>query len=132
VLGHTATVQLARQHSAGHYYVFSLITPPGHGIPPHVHDREDEMIHVVEGTFLITLGGRQYRAGPGDQVFFPRLVAHAFQNIGSSAGRTVWTVVPGGNFEDFFEQLAGLPPGPPDPQRVGAIFAAFGMTLQAS
>jgi quercetin dioxygenase-like cupin family protein len=129
VLGHSAIVQLARRDSAGHYYVFALTTPPGHGIPPHVHDREDELIHVVEGTFLITLGGAQYTAGPGDQIFFPRHIPHAFQNIGSTAGRTVWTVVPGGNFEDFFERLSALPAGPPDLAQVAAIFADFGMKI---
>jgi quercetin dioxygenase-like cupin family protein len=131
VLGHAVTMQIARRESAGHYYVFSLTTPPGHGIPPHVHEREDELIHVVAGTFLIALGDRQYTAGPGDQIFFPRHVPHAFQNIGSTAGQTVWTVVPGGNFEAFFERLGALPPGPPDPQQVSAIFAEFGMTILA-
>ncbi len=129
VLGHSVVVQLSRSDSQGHYYVFALTTPPGHGIPPHVHGREDELINVIEGTFLITLGGREFTAEAGDQIFFPRHIPHAFQNIGSTAGKTVWTVVPGGNFEDFFDRLSALPPGPPDPARVAAIFAEFGMQI---
>jgi quercetin dioxygenase-like cupin family protein len=131
VLGHAVTIQLARAQSQGHYYVFSLTTPPGHGIPEHVHDREDELITVVDGAFRVTLGGREYTAQRGDQIFFPRHIPHSFQNIGSVAGKTVWTVVPGGNFEDCFEQLGALPPGPPNLSRVSQIFAAFGMKITA-
>ena len=131
VLGHSVTIKLAHAETSGHYYLFSLSTPPGLGIPPHVHDREDELIHVVEGEFLITLGDRQFTAGPGDEVFFPRHVPHAFQNVGSRAGKTIWTVVPGGNFEEFFERLAALPPGPPDLHKVAGIFSAYGMTIVA-
>lgn len=129
VLGHAVTVQLSRRHAGGHYYVFSVITPPGHGIPRHVHDREDELIYVLEGTYEITLGSKRFTATAGDQIFFPRHVPHAFQNAGSIAGRTLWTVVPGGSFEDFFNKLGALPPGPPQPERVAEIFAEFGMEL---
>jgi quercetin dioxygenase-like cupin family protein len=129
VLGHSVTIKLAQRETAGHSYVFELITPPGHGIPPHVHEREDEMIYVLSGEFEITLGRHRMAARAGDQIHFPRRVAHAFQNVGSSPGRTLWTVVPGGNFEEFFERLGALPPGPPDPAGVAAIFAAYGMTI---
>lgn len=129
MLGHAAVVQLTRVETQGHYYAFSLTTPPGHGIPEHVHDREDELITVVDGSFRITLGGREYTAQRGDLIFFPRHIPHSFQNIGSGAGKTAWSVVPGGNFEDFFEQLGALPPGPPDLPRVAQIFGAFGMRI---
>jgi hypothetical protein len=34
VLGHTITAKLTRQETEGEYYVFEVVTPPGHGIPP--------------------------------------------------------------------------------------------------
>lgn len=129
VLGHMVTVKLDRAQTDGHYYVFEVLTPPGHGIPPHVHEREDEMIRVLEGEFAVRLGERSFQAPAGADIFFPRGVVHAFQNVGSGPGRTLWTVVPGGNFQQFFEQLDALPPGPPDPAKVAAIFAEFGMTI---
>jgi quercetin dioxygenase-like cupin family protein len=129
ILGHAVLVKLDRQTTAGHYYVFEVITPPGYGIPAHVHDREDEIIHVLEGEFSITLGSDRYAAMPGAEIFFPRHVAHAFQNTGSGPGRTLWTVVPGGNFEEFFERVGTLPAGEPDPQVVAEIFAAYGMRI---
>lgn len=129
VLGHSITVKLSKQETQGNYYVFEVITPPGLGIPPHVHEHEDEIIHVQEGEFGIMLGGKQFQGNPGDEIFFPRHIPHAFQNTGSKAGKTIWTVVPGGNFEDFFNQLGALPAGEPDLQKVAELFAAYGMKI---
>lgn len=129
VLGHAITAILAQQNTDGNYYVFECITPPGLGIPPHVHDREDELIYVLEGEFGILLGEKQFQAKAGDEIFFPKHVPHAFQNIGSKAGKTLWTVVPGGNFEEFFDHLATLPSGEPDLQKVAEIFATYGMQI---
>ena len=129
VLGHSITNVLAKQNTDGNYYVFEVVTPPGHGIPPHVHDREDELIYVLEGEFGIMLGDKQFQAKSGDEIFFPRHIPHAFQNTGSKAGKTLWTVVPGGNFEEFFEKLEALPAGEPDLKIVAEIFAAYGMKI---
>ena len=131
VLGHSVTSILSKQNTKGNYYVFEVITPPGVGIPPHVHDREDELIYVVEGEFGIMLGEKRFIAKTGDEIFFPRHLSHAFQNIGSKAGKTLWTVVPGGNFEDFFEILGALPEGEPDLNKVAEIFASYGMQILA-
>jgi quercetin dioxygenase-like cupin family protein len=131
VLGHAVSIKLDRQVTAGHYYVFEVVTPPGHGIPPHVHEHEDEMIYVVEGEFAIALGQERFQATPGAEIFFPRRIVHAFHNSGTGPGRTLWTVVPGGNFEEFFERLGALPPGEPDPQTVIRIFADYGMRIVA-
>ncbi len=129
VLGHSVTVILSKEDSAGNYYVFECITPPGHGIPPHVHEREDELISILEGEFEVMLGDKICKANAGDEVFFPRHIPHSFQNVGSKAGKTRWTVVPGGNFEEFFDKLGALPAGPPDLQKVAVIFATFGMKI---
>lgn len=129
ILGHSATVKLHRNETEGHYYVMEVITPPGMGIPPHVHEREDEMIYVLEGEFMVMLGDQNIPAIPGTEIFFPRHTPHAFQNIGKTPGKTLWTIVPGGNFEDFFEELNELPAGPPDMGKVIEIFANYGMTV---
>ena len=129
VLGHSITNVLAKQNTDGNYYVFEVVTPPGHGIPPHVHDSEDELIYVLEGEFGIMLGDKQFQAKSGDEIYFPRHIPHAFQNTGSKAGKTLWTVVPGGNFEEFFEKLGALQAGEPDLKIVAEIFAAYGMKI---
>lgn len=129
VLGHSITALLAQQNTDGNYYVFECITPPGHGIPPHVHDREDEIISIVEGEYSVMIGDKRYHAKPGDICFFPRHVVHSFQNIGTKSGITLWTVIPGANFEAFFDELGALPAGEPNLEVVAKIFADYGMKI---
>jgi mannose-6-phosphate isomerase-like protein (cupin superfamily) len=109
--------------------VFECITPPGHGIPPHVHDREDEIISIIEGEYLVMIGDKRFHATKGDICFFPKHIPHSFQNTGTKAGTTLWTVIPGTNFEEFFEKLAELPAGEPDLEVVAKIFADYGMKI---
>lgn len=129
VLGHDITVKLSKEETNGAYYVFEVMTPPGHGIPPHVHQNEDEVIEVVKGEYGIRLGDGMYRATAGDILHFPRYIPHGFQNVGDTPGITLWTVIPGSGFEQFFEELGALPAGPPDMGQVVAIFAKYGMEV---
>jgi hypothetical protein len=41
----------------------------------------------------------------------------------------MWLVTPGTSFQAFFRKLAEVPPGPPDPARIAALFAEFGMEV---
>lgn len=130
VLGHAVTIKLSEPETGGAYYVFELVTPPGHGIPPHVHKNEDEVIQVIEGEYEIQLGEQIFQAKAGAVIHFPRYLAHAFRNSGSRPGTTVWTVIPGANFERFFAELGALPAGgPPDMAKVAAIFSKYEIEL---
>lgn len=130
ILGHSATIKLASRDTNGDAYLFEVATPPGHAIPPHVHQHEDEYIYVLEGSYEIFLDGKHFEAGKGSSIHFPKHIAHGFRNSGSTTGRTLWTVVPGGNFEQFFNELGALPAdAPPDMQKVVAIFNRYGMDV---
>lgn len=129
VLGHQATLKLTTRETGGVYYVFELVSPPGLGVPPHVHEREDEMLWIVDGEFEVMLGDESQKVGGGTMLHLPRRVPHGFTNVGKRRGKTVFTVVPGASFEKFFDELAALPPGAPDMARVVAIFAKYGMEI---
>ncbi|HEY1244761.1 MAG TPA: cupin domain-containing protein [Hyphomicrobiaceae bacterium] len=129
VLGHAATLKLGCADSKGDYYTFELVSPPGAGVPPHVHIREDEIMYMVQGECEIRLGRETWTATAGATVHLPRGVPHRFQNVGPSPAKTLWTIVPGTSFEPFFDELAALPSGPPDPGRIAAIFGRYGMEL---
>jgi quercetin dioxygenase-like cupin family protein len=130
ILGHTAYLKLQRPTNKGLYYVMEVHTPPGVGIPPHMHDREEEMIYIIEGTFTIMLGDRHYELQAGDHIFFPKHIPHAFQNVGKNIGRTLWTIVPGSNFEDFFEDLNELSKIPELPMdKIISTFGQYGMQV---
>ena len=128
VLGHDVTVKL-KSEDTNDSYVFEVITPAGNGIPPHVHQDEDEVIYVQSGEFEVMIGGDVFRASGGEYLNFIRHVPHAFRNVGSLPGKTLWFVNPGKKFEAFFEELGALPAGPPNLENVARIFGKYGMTI---
>jgi uncharacterized cupin superfamily protein len=129
VLGHTATLKLAQAQTEGDAYVFELVSPPNAGIPPHVHQKEDEIIYVLTGRYEIFLDGELMEATPGSVIHFACGVPHGFRNVGKNAGKTLWVVTPGINFEPFFAELGALPPGQPDLAEVARIFGKYNIDL---
>lgn len=129
-LGNEIRLKLSSSETGGALYVFEILTPPGVFVPPHVHRHEDELLHVIEGEYEIFLDGRTYKAGPGALVNLPRLSPHGFGNVGKKPARAVFTIVPGANFERFFEELCALPADePPDLVKVTEIFNRYGMAM---
>lgn len=129
VLGHDVTVKLGYKAAGGDYYVFELASPAGAGVPPHIHEDEDEVIYVIEGTYQVFLGGQEITAGAGDLLHFPRGVPHGIANSGEVTGRTLWLVVPGEHFEAFFDEMGALPPGPPDVAQLSELFGRYNIEL---
>lgn len=90
---------------------FSLVEHPlpprALGSPVHTHLNEDEYSYVLEGRFGVQLGDEVVEAGPGDLVFKPRGVAHAFWNAGDEPARLLEIISPAG-FENYFRELAPL------------------------
>jgi quercetin dioxygenase-like cupin family protein len=130
VLGSEVWLKLSSTKSGVDLYVFETLTPPGFFIPPHVHRHEDEVIHVIEGEYEIFLNGRTCKAGPGTVISFPRYIPHGFCNTGKTPARALFTVVPGANFEQFFEELCALPADhPPDMAKVTEIFSHYDIEI---
>lgn len=128
-LGLTAIEKIRSADTDGTCYAFEVIAPPGFGIPPHVHTREDEVLYVIEGEFEIIIGAERFRAVPGSVLNFTRGTAHGFQCVGSLLGRALHLVTPGISFEQFLHELVHLPPGPPDLPLLAALFGKYGMEL---
>ena len=97
---------------------------PRSGGPVHVHRQHEETFYVLEGEFLFQLGTQTVMATAGTFVFVPRDVPHAFENVGNQPGRILGIMTPGG-YEQFFEELARLPTGPPDQAKFQEIFEKY-------
>jgi uncharacterized cupin superfamily protein len=80
---------------------------PGVLVPPHVHEREDELTHVLEGEIGARVGEAELRLAAGAYLWKPRAVPHAFWNASASPARILDIIVPAG-FEQFFVELAEL------------------------
>jgi quercetin dioxygenase-like cupin family protein len=108
------------------------IAPRALAAPMHTHRHEDEYTYVLEGEIGVQIGEEVRIARPGDLVFKPRGVSHAFWNAGDTPARALEIISPAG-FERYFAELAPLfPPaneGPLDEQAVGAVMAKYGLEM---
>jgi hypothetical protein len=86
------------------------VTPPQGSPPLHVHEREDEILYILEGEYEVQRGGSSFKAAKGSWVVLPRNVPHGFRNRGDTCGRLLATMTPGG-FEYFFEEIGELSAG---------------------
>lgn len=96
VLGDWVTVKISSDQTGGDYSLVEVWSPPGGGPPPHIHHREHEMFHVLEGELTVTVGGVRTRLVPGKSAHAPKGVPHAFQNTGTSFARFLIAAIPGG------------------------------------
>lgn len=83
-------------------------------VPPHVHEAEDELSYVLEGTFGVRVGEFEAEAGPGSYIYKPKGIPHTFWNPTDAPARMIELIFPAG-FERFFEALGPIMAHPGDP-----------------
>jgi mannose-6-phosphate isomerase-like protein (cupin superfamily) len=98
-------LHVTASQTAGRLSVWEEIVEPGEGTPPHVHHREDEVFHVLEGRVRIWCGAESFEAGPGATAALPRGVRHCFRNEGTEDARLLVICTPGG-FEGMLIEAA--------------------------
>jgi quercetin dioxygenase-like cupin family protein len=108
------------------------IGPRALAAPMHTHRYEDEYTYVLEGEVGVQVGEEVLVARPGDLVFKPRGVPHAFWNPSEEPARALEIISPAG-FERYFSELAPLfPPanqGPLDGKAVDAVREKYGLEM---
>jgi quercetin dioxygenase-like cupin family protein len=101
----------------------------GKGGPPrHVHHEQDEWFYVIEGEFRFEIGDDKFTARPGDSLFAPRKIPHAWALVGDRPGTLLTAVSPAGTFEAFIHDTTNQAT-PPTPEEMAKAFAAHGMTV---
>lgn len=126
ILGDELLVRLTAAQTGGTVSLFEQRTPVGGGVPPHLHEREDETFQILEGSVEFTVAGQVIVAHAGDSVWAPRGIRHAWRVIGDRPARLLFTATPSG-LERMFEELATLPKGPPDFAKVAEICGRYGV-----
>lgn len=108
----------AGESGGGFSLVEHPIAPRALAAPMHTHQREDEYSYVLEGEVGVQVGDEVTIGKPGDLVFKPRRIPHAFWNAGDAPARLLEIISPAG-FEKYFEEIAPLVPsdGRPTPRR---------------
>ncbi len=95
------------EETGGAFAVVEHPIEPGVLVPPHRHEREDELTYVIEGEIGARVGEREVALTAGEYLWKPRGVPHAFWNASSAPARISDLIVPAG-FERFFSELAEL------------------------
>ncbi len=101
---------------------------PGSGIPPHVHEKEDEIFRVIKGKVEIVIDQRSTVLEEGDMAFAPKNIPHSWKVIGEEKAQLSISAFPSG-MEHMFHDLSQLPEGKPDFERVASICARYGITF---
>lgn len=102
------------------------LTPKG-GPPLHIHPNQDEWFYIIEGEYLFQAGNEKYTMKPGDTIFLPRNVQHAFIQL-SEKGRVIVSYLPAGKMEDFFA-VTNSWSSPPSPAEIARVFAEHDMQV---
>jgi quercetin dioxygenase-like cupin family protein len=126
--GDEVIVHLAAENTGGMLSLWTTITPPGGGSPPHYHLYESEWFVVLEGQVRFLMDGRWHDVSPGGTVFTPRGTVHSFKNSGDGPLRMLVSTSPGG-YEIYLSRCAEefAKPGGPDPERLTRIGAEHGI-----
>ena len=104
------------------------IAPRTLAAPMHVHEREDEYSYVLEGELGVQVGDEVRYARPGDLVFKPRGIWHAFWNRTDEPARLLEIISPAG-FERYFAELKPLLEPQPDFEALAALLARYGLEM---
>jgi quercetin dioxygenase-like cupin family protein len=115
--GGLALIKLSSRQTEGRFSLIEVLWPPKLEVPLHVHSREDELFHVLEGKISYQIGESRFEASPGHTLFAPKNVPHGFTEISPEPARYLIVYSPAG-FEEFIRessQPAQALTFPPDP-----------------
>lgn len=111
--------------------ILEFHSPGGDAPPLHLHRNEDEIFHLLEGTFRFTLDGEESVHHAGEFLVAPKGVPHTYR-VESSGGGRYLTITGRGDFEEFVrafgepaeEDAQPVSSGPPTPEQVEALTSA--------
>ncbi len=121
-------IKLTATDSDGGFLVGEVIGAEGFGPPRHLHYEQDEWFYVVEGKFVIEVGGEQFLAGVGESIFAPRNVPHAWASNPDAPSKMIFVLSPAGPFQGFVDESVGLG-RLPTPDEANKLFESYGMKI---
>ena len=127
LLGGVATFK-ARHPS---YSVIESSGQPGHGLPPHTHDDQDEGVYVLAGEYHLASGEDHLTLGPGSFASIPRGTQHSLVVGGTEPARCLLIFDPPGAMERFLDEVRAAG-DTPDERDVHAIARRLGLALLTS
>ena len=127
VLGTDVQLLVTGDQSAGAVDIWFNRFQSGQGIPPHIHEHEDESIYVVEGQLTVETPDGDQKVDAGNFIFLPRNRPHGLFNKAKEDLLVLIVASPSG-MKDLLNNLAQLTPNDP-PERVIELSARQGITF---
>ena len=97
------------------------------GPPLHIHPYQDEFFYILEGEYQFQVDQSRYHLSPGDTIFLPRNIKHAFIQLTEKA-KVLVSYTPAGKMESFFATTDSWTE-PPDDDLVRKTFADHDMVI---
>ncbi len=121
-------IKISSKDTDGDLAVFEQngFTPKG-GPPLHIHLYQDEFFYIVEGEYLFQVGEDKYPMKPGDTIFLPRNVQHAFAQL-TETGKVIVSYMPAGKMEEFFRTTDEWT-SPPTKKEIEKVFEDHDMIV---
>ena len=127
--GRDLIFKVTGEETGGALDYFIVDVAPHGGPPLHVHHKQEETIHVLEGRFKVRIGDELFQLEQGGFAYLPSEVPHAFLNLTDQPAQIIVVYTPGGGHK-FYEELGpATRNGTPDRAAIAAIFEKHGMSL---
>jgi len=72
VMGDNQIIKLSSKDTNGPFSLIEQNNIPGMGIPPHIHENENEVFHVLTGNVEMTVGEESTILSARDMIFCPK------------------------------------------------------------
>jgi quercetin dioxygenase-like cupin family protein len=121
----------------GSVSIFELLVPAGQKLqaPSHKNDAYEETLYGIKGVVTWTIDGKPFEVGPGKALCIPRGAVHRFDNFGTEDAMQLTIITPPimgpAYFRDVIDLLKVSAGGPPDKDKMVAVFRRHGMTVAA-
>jgi quercetin dioxygenase-like cupin family protein len=95
--GMSKGVLLDESDGAPNFAIRRFVIDAGASVPKHTNDVEHEQ-YVLEGEYVVGIGGEEYTVSAGDSLLIPAGVVHWYRNEGDEQGAFI-CAVPNGDDE---------------------------------
>jgi quercetin dioxygenase-like cupin family protein len=105
--GFQMSVKASAQETDLAFSLLEATEPPDFGPPLHIHRDAAEAFYILEGEYIIFLGGEEFSCPAGSFIFIPAGVPHGFR-VGKVASRKLILYTPAamvGYFDDLSEAI---------------------------
>ena len=77
-LGSLTVLKATGENTDGSFSLVEERMPPGQSPPLHVHQTDDEMFYILDGTVTFEIDGERFTATAGSTVFAPHGLPHSY------------------------------------------------------